>query len=137
MANSKKTTLTIAGWMITTLLSNRKDKELKIEVEHTDRTPVSELGEDISTYNTLGYCFSSEGIESQTQNASADTDETPDTPLAKATITIDDWSVEVVVGSDKNLSLYATSIEGNNVEHDSLTNGTSHSKACDIEIYQG
>lgn len=148
MANSKKTTLTIAGWMITTLLSNRKDKELKIEVEHTDRTPVSEIGEDISSYNTLGYCFSSEGIEVQTQNTSDNTVEKtscenvvliekPNTPIANATITIDDWSVDVVVGSDKNLSLYASSIEGNSIEHDSLTNGTSHSKACEIEIYQG
>jgi hypothetical protein len=133
---STKTTLTIAGWMITTLLTTRKDKELQIEVEHTDNTPVTELGEDISTYNTLGYCFNTEGLEAKQSDAVNDDSDEAASPIANATITIDDWRIDVTVASDEKLSLYATSIEGKNVEHDSLTNGTSHSKACDIEIYQ-
>jgi hypothetical protein len=131
-----KTTFTIAGWAISTLLTARKDKELQISVEHTDNTPVTELGEDISTYNTLGYSFSSEGIDAKSKDSNSDSS-TSESPIAKASITVDDWSIEVVVESDGKLNLYATSLEGNDAEHDSLTNGTSHSKSCDIEIYQG
>lgn len=134
---STKTTLTIAGWMITTLLTTRKDKELQIEVEHTDNTPVTEMGEDLSSYNTLGYCFNTEGLEAKQSDTVNDDSEEAASPIANATITIDDWRIDVTVASDEKLSLYATSIEGNDVEHDSLTNGTSASKSCEIEIYQG
>ncbi len=133
---SNKTTLTIAGWMITTLLTTRKDKELQIEVEHTDNTPVTEMGEDISSYNTLGYCFNTEGLEAKQSDAVNDDSDEVVSPIANATITIDDWRIEVTVASDEKLSLYATSVEGNDVEHNSLTNGTSASKSCEIEIYQ-
>jgi hypothetical protein len=117
---------TIAGWIIATAL---RGTELTVEVTHKDGTPISETGADIGGANELGYRFTSEEIEAEYRSQGD-----ADAPNIEGNITIDDWKIDIVVDEDDHLNLYVTSVDGHEIEHDSLTHGTSHSKSCDLVI---
>lgn len=117
---------TIAGWIIATAL---RGTELTIEVTHKDGTPISETGDDIGGANELGYRFTSEQIEAEYRSHGD-----AQAPTVEGNITIDDWNIDIVVDDDDHLNLYITSIDAHEIEHESLTNGTSHSKSCDLVV---
>lgn len=119
-------TKTLAGW---NLSFTQKEDETTIKVTHVDNSPISDTDADIGTDGELGYRLTSELIESEyNDNGDAKAVSVEDT------VSVGNWKVELINDEDNHLNIYCIHTTSDSLEHLSLTNGTDHSKDCEIVI---
>lgn len=119
-------TKTLAGW---TLSLTQKDDKTTIKVTHTDNSPISDTHADIGASDELGYRLTSQAIEKDYKdNGDANAEYVEDE------IRIGNWTIDIINDEDNHLNIYCQHSISDSIEHLSLTNGTDHSKSCEIVI---
>lgn len=118
----------LAGW---NLSFTEKDGITTIKINHDDKSIVSDTESDIGGADELGYRLTTQAIEDDYKaNGDASSERIEDV------LSVSNWRIELINDEDNHLNIYCinTVVETEAIEQLSLTNGTSHSKSCDIVI---
>ncbi|CAH7261095.1 conserved hypothetical protein [Vibrio chagasii] len=114
-----------ADWQLTI---EAKEGITAISVTHGDNSPVVDTESDIGDTDTLGYRLTSQKTEDD-YKAQGDAGGV----RSEEELEIGKYKITLVNDEDNHLGIYCKKTCGE-PEHISLTNGTEHSKECEITI---